>query len=98
MSLMKKTSTNTTEQSDRQLNKVAFDPALTPGARNAVRVCLRVLPTEKVTVITDEVSLEIAAAIVHELEDIGCPSQTWFLEDVSTRPIPDLPPAIAEDL
>jgi len=98
MSLMKNTSTNTTEQSDRQLNKVAFDPALTPGARNAVRVCLRVLPTEKVTVITDEVSLEIAAAIVHELEDIGCRYQSWVLEDLAPRPLTDLPQAIAEDL
>jgi aminopeptidase len=96
MSLMK-TSTST-EPSNRQLNKIAFDPELTPGARNAVRVCLRVLPSEKVTVITDEVSLEIAAAIVHELEDIGCQYQTWVLEDVATRPLTDLPLPIAEDL
>src|SRR5208337_4628682 len=60
MSLMKNL-TNTAEQSNRQLNQMAFDPELTPGARNAVRACLRVLPSEKVTVITDEVSLEIAA-------------------------------------
>jgi aminopeptidase len=38
-----------------------------------VRVCLRVQPSEKVTVITDEVSLEIAAAIVHELEEMWLP-------------------------
>jgi aminopeptidase len=75
-----------------------LDPELTPGARNAVRVCLRVLPSEKVTVITDEVSLEIAAAIVHELEDVGCRYQTWVLEDVATRPLTDLPLPIAEDL
>ncbi|MGB6630753.1 MAG: aminopeptidase, partial [Terriglobales bacterium] len=92
------TSTNTTEQSNRKLNKVAFDPELTPGARNAVCVCLRVLPSEKVTVITDEVSLEIAAAIVHELEEVGCHNQIWVLEDVATRPLTDLPLAIAEDL
>ena len=97
MSLMK-TFTNTTEQSNRQLNKLAFDPQLTPGARNAVRVCLRVQPSEKVTVITDEVSLEIAAAMVHELEEIGCRYQTWVLEDVATRPLTDFPLAIAEDL
>ncbi len=77
---------------------MAFDPELTPGARNAVRVCLRVLASEKVTVITDEVSLEIAAAIVHELEAVGCPYRTWVLEDVATRPLTDLPLAIAEDL
>ena len=97
MSFMK-TFTNTTEQSNRQLNKLAFDPQLTPGARNAVRVCLRVQPSEKVTVITDEVSLEIAAAIVRELEDVGCRYQTWVLEDVATRPLTDFPLAIAEDL
>src|SRR5580704_2520075 len=93
-----KTLINTADQSNRQLNKMAFDPELTPGARNAVRVCLRVLPSEKVTVITDEVSLEIAAAIVHELEEVGSPYRSWVLEDVAARPLTDLPLAIAEDL
>ena len=92
------TLTNTTEQSNRKLNEMAFDPELTPGARNAVRVCLRILPSEKVTVITDEVSLEIAASIVRELEELGCRYQTWVLEDVATRPLTDFPAAIAEDL
>src|SRR5246500_836956 len=93
-----KTSINTAAQSNRQLNQMAFDPQLTPGARNAVRVCLRVQASEKVTVITDEVSLEIAAALVRELEEVGCRYQTWVLEDVATRPLTDLPQAIAEDL
>jgi leucyl aminopeptidase (aminopeptidase T) len=92
------TLTNTTERSNRQLNKVAFDPELTVGARNAVRVCLRVLPSEKVTVITDEVSLEIAAALVHELGEVGCRYQTWVLEDLATRPLTDLPLAVVDDL
>jgi len=77
---------------------MAFDPQLSLGARNAVRVCLRVQPSEKITVITDEVSLEIAAAIVHELEEVGCPYKTWVLEDVASRPLTDLPLVIAEDL
>ena len=97
MSLMK-TSINTAEQPNRQLNQMAFDPQLTPGARNAVRVCLRVQASEKVTVITDEVSLEIGAALVRELEEVGCRYQTWVLEDVAVRPLTDLPLAIAEDL
>src|ERR1700676_1293790 len=97
MSLMK-TSINTAERSDRPLNQMAFDPQLTPGARNAVRVCLRVQASEKVTVITDEVSLEIGAALVRELEEVGCRYQTWVLEDVAVRPMTDLPRAIAEDL
>jgi leucyl aminopeptidase (aminopeptidase T) len=77
---------------------MAFDPQLTPGARNAVRVCLRVQASEKVTFITDEVSLEIGAALVRELEEVGCRYQTWVLEDVAVRPLTDLPLAIAEDL
>jgi len=93
-----KTDVQSNAPSKRQLNRLPFDPQLTPGARNAVRVCLRVEPSEKVTVITDEVSLEIAAAIVHELEQVGCSYQTWVLEDVATRPLTDLPLAIAEDL
>jgi aminopeptidase len=97
MSLMN-TFLNTAEHSNRQLNQLAFDPQLTPGARNAVRVCLRVQASEKVTVITDEVSLEIAAALVRALEEVGCRYQTWVLEDVATRPLTDLPLAIVEDL
>jgi leucyl aminopeptidase (aminopeptidase T) len=91
-------SLNTTEQSTRQLNQLPFDPQLTQGARNAVRVCLRIQPTEKVTLITDEVSLEIAAALVHELEDLGCRYRPWVLEEVATRPLTDLPQVIAADL
>lgn len=94
MSLMK----TEAEQSNRQLNTMAFDPQLAQGARNAVRVCLRVLGSEKVTVITDEVNLEIAAALVRELEEVGCRYRTWVLEDVATRPLTDLPAAIMEDL
>ncbi len=97
MSLMK-TDLQLNAKSNRQLNRIPFDPELRPGARNAVRVCLRVQPSEKVTVITDEVSLEIAAAIVHELEEVGCRYQSWVLEDVATRPLTDLPLPIAEDL
>jgi leucyl aminopeptidase (aminopeptidase T) len=97
MSLMK-TSINTAEPSNRQLNQMVFDPQLTPGARNAVRVCLRVQASEKVTVITDEVGLEIGAALVRELEEVGCRYQTWVLEDVAVRPLTDLPLGIVEDL
>ncbi len=85
-------------QSKRQLNQLPFDPALTQGARNAVQVCLCIQPSEKVTVITDEVTLEIAAALVHELEAVGCRYNSWVLEDVAIRPLTDLPLPIIEDL
>ena len=50
------------------LNLIDFDPEYSIGARNAVRVCLNIQPSEKVTVITDAVTREIAASVVHEIE------------------------------
>jgi aminopeptidase len=78
--------------------QVSFDPEYTQGARNAVNVCLRVQPDEKVCVITDEATIEIAAAIVHELERLGAPYYAWVLEDLAPRPLKDLPKEILDDL
>jgi aminopeptidase len=81
-----------------RINQVSFDPEFIPGARNAVNVCLRVQASEKVCVITDEITLEIAAAIVSELEKVGSPYRVWVLEDLAERPLTDLPAEIVADL
>src|SRR5579872_461094 len=81
-----------------QLNKIPFDPEFTIGANNAVNVCLRIRPEERVCVITDEATLEIAAAIVSELEKLGAPYRAWVLEELATRPLRDLPREILADL
>jgi len=86
------------DHANRQLNSLSFDPELTPGARNAVNVCLRIQPSEKVTVITDEVTKEIAASLIHELEVVGAPYRAWVLEDLAPRPLGDLPQEIVDDL
>jgi leucyl aminopeptidase (aminopeptidase T) len=80
------------------LKHTSFDSELTPGANNAVNVCLRVQPEEKVTIITDEETKEIAASIVQELENIGAPYRIWVLEKLARRPLQNFPPEIAEDL
>jgi leucyl aminopeptidase (aminopeptidase T) len=85
-------------EANRKFNTIPFDPELTPGARNAVRVCLRVQPGEKVTVITDEATIEIAASIARELEAVGAPYRAWVLEHLSPRPLGDLPREIVDDL
>jgi aminopeptidase len=77
---------------------ISFDPEYIPGARNAVNVCLRVQPEEKVCVITDEVTLEIAAAMVSKLEKVGAPYKVWVLEDLAPRPLKDLPEEVIADL
>ena len=81
-----------------ELNHISFDPEFTPGARNAVNVCLRIQPAERVCVITDEATLEIAAAMVAELETLGAPYQAWVLEELASRPLIDLPREILDDL
>jgi leucyl aminopeptidase (aminopeptidase T) len=81
-----------------QINTVPFDPEFTAGAHNAVSVCLRIQSQERVSVITDEATLEIAAAIVAELDKVGSPYQAWILEELAERPLRDLPAEISRDL
>ena len=85
-------------QANQQLSTLPFDSELTPGARNAVNVCLRIQPGEKVTVITDEATKEIAASIVREVENTGATYQAWILEELAPRPLGDLPSEIVDDL
>ena len=75
-----------------------FDRELSPGARNAIRVCLAVKPTERVTVVTDRACEEIAASLVREIEDLGAAYNAFVLEDVAARPLAALPSAIAADM
>ena len=76
----------------------ALDLDLSPGARNAVRVCLNILPHERVTIITDRATLDIAQSLVHEIDEVGAPHRLFVLEDVATRPLLHLPAAVALDL
>jgi leucyl aminopeptidase (aminopeptidase T) len=69
-----------------------------PGARNAVRVCLAIQPHERVTVITDRASKDIAAALVAEIEAVGAPLRAFVLEDCAPRPLAHLPAEIAADM
>ena len=76
----------------------SFDLDLVPGARNAIRVCLNVQPHERVTVVADRDCEEIAASLVHEIEEVGAPYQAFILEEVAPRPLVDLPAVIAENM
>ncbi len=77
---------------------MTFDPELLIGARNAVRVCLRVQPHEKVTLITDHVSMEIAAALEAALQELGAEYRAFVLEDLVPRPLTDMPAHVLEDM
>ncbi len=75
-----------------------FDPEYLPGARNAVRVCLRVQPDEKVTLITDRETQEIARSIASEVAAVGAPHRLWTLEDEAVRPLTHMPRTVLDDL
>lgn len=75
-----------------------IDTELVPGARNAIRVCLQLKPEERITIITDEATRDIAAALQAEVEDVGSEHAVFLLENYDTRPLKNMPPVILEDL
>lgn len=77
---------------------VELDPELSEGARNAIEVCLRVDPSEAVTVITDRESIVIAANLIAELHKVNVQPSTFILEDFAPRPHHRMPVQILESL
>ncbi len=80
------------------LAETPFDGELRAGAHNAVFVCLKIQPSEKVTLITDRDSTEIAASLVSELERCGCTYNAFLLEELAERPLLDMPEVVLQDL
>src|ERR1700730_16796261 len=77
---------------------IYIDPELSPGARNAVRVCLQLGPTERITIITDEATCDIAAALQAEVEEIGSDHAVFVIENYAQRPLTNMPHVILDDL
>lgn len=75
-----------------------FDPQLLPGAHNAIHVCLKLQSNERITLITDRASAEIAAALVHEIESTGADYNVFVLEEYGARPHRDMPAVVLQDL
>jgi len=80
------------------LLRVPYPPEFSAGARNAVATCLRIQPSERVTLITDEATLQIAASLATQLESIGCDWNAFVLEAEAPRPLTAMPAAILEDM
>src|SRR5713101_2451816 len=77
---------------------IDIDPELVPGAHNAVSVCLQLTPEERVTIITDEATCDIAAALRAEVEAIGSEHSVFVLENYASRPLTAMPHVILDDL
>ena len=69
-----------------------------PGAISAATTCLRIDPSEKVTLITDRVTEPIAAALAAQLAECGCNWNAFILEDLSPRPLVDMPAQVLADM
>jgi leucyl aminopeptidase (aminopeptidase T) len=81
-----------------ELKNVTFDTELSEGAYNAVNVCLRIKPEERVTIITDNENIQIAAALVSEIEKVGAEYKVFVLEDYVTRPTKVMPTEVLEHM
>jgi aminopeptidase len=77
---------------------IDIDPELIPGARNAIRVCLQLKPTERITIITDEATCDIAAALQAEVEEVGSEHAVFVIENYARRPLTAMPQVILDDL
>jgi len=69
----------------------SFSHELAPGARNAVQVCLAIAAGERVALVADEASRDVAASLAAALEDVGAVTDSILIEQVATRPLTGAP-------
>jgi aminopeptidase len=75
-----------------------LNPALLPGARNAIEVCLAIQPGEKVALVYDAPSEEVATSLLQALEDRSARALPLRIEDFSPRPVKSAPREILAGL
>ena len=85
-------------QAASQLLSTSYPTEFTPGAHSAVFTCLRIQPEEKVTLIGDRSTETIAASLAAQLAERGCAWNAFMLEDLSPRPLVDMPVAVLADM
>jgi len=81
-----------------ELLKMDYPADFEAGAKSAVTTCLRIDPTEKVTLITDRATEQIAASIGEQLAAKGCEWNAFLLEDLAPRPLVNMPDAVLADM
>jgi aminopeptidase len=73
-------------------------PALMPGAKNAVEICLSVKRGENVALIADEACRAVAASLAAALEDAGACCTSLLLENLGPRPMSSAPGEVLQAL
>jgi leucyl aminopeptidase (aminopeptidase T) len=87
-----------TNETAARLLAMDYPAEFAPGARSAVTTCLRIDPSEKVTLIIDRATETIAAALAAQLAECGCAWNAFVLEDLTPRPLADMPAAVLADM
>jgi leucyl aminopeptidase (aminopeptidase T) len=76
----------------------AAQPDLMPGAQNAVRTCLAIQRGERVALIADRESAEVAASLEQALADREARADCVLIESVSARPMRTAPRQVLDAL
>lgn len=76
----------------------SFSPDLSPGAHNAIAVCLEIRRGERVALVADEASREVAASLEAALVEAGAEPDTVLIEEVALRPLTTAPEAVLSAL
>lgn len=71
---------------------------LMPGAHNAIDTCLAVHRGERVALIADEASRDVAASLEQALAGAGAMADCVSIESVAARPMPAAPPQAVLDV
>lgn len=68
-----------------------IDTEYLKGAQSAINVCLKLQPNEKIVIITDQASADIAASLWAEAQKVNDLGEVYLLEDYTIRPMKNMP-------
>jgi len=77
---------------------IDLDKDLVEGAYNAINICLRLKPEERITIITDNETINIANSLVNEVIKVGAEYSLMIIEDYTSRPTHIMPQQILDDM
>ena len=75
-----------------------YSQTLSEGAGNAVNVCLAIRRGERVALVADEASADVAASLAAALDDAGAEAEKILVERIAPRPLTEAPPEILNAL
>jgi aminopeptidase len=80
------------------MNHASPQPELMPGATNAVETCLAVRPEDRVALISDEATKEVAASLASALTTRHAHFTSMQLEEFGSRPMAHAPKSVLDEL